>query len=152
MGDVYQWTGAGDGSSWSDPNNWDDTTQSQDPATQAPGASDSAEFDIAATLTGGGSVDVLTVEAALTVNGPTISADIVTLDDGSIDLTGGAALDVSEYVTELDTSTITVESKSTLDADNDIAIGQNGTGEMDIDSGGSVTTDNFFQVGGTQGA
>jgi fibronectin-binding autotransporter adhesin len=152
MGDVYEWTGDGDGSSWSDADNWDDETQSQDPANQAPGAGDDAEFFTGATLTGGGSVDVLTVEADLTVSGATISADIVTVDDGSIDLTSSATLDVSEFVTELDTSTITVESGSTLDAGGDIAIGLTGDGEMDIESGGSVTTDNFFQIGGTQGA
>jgi T5SS/PEP-CTERM-associated repeat protein len=152
MGDLYEWTGDGDGSSWSDADNWDDETQSQDPADSAPGAGDDAEFYTGATLTSGGSVDVLTVGADLTASGATISADIVTVDDGSLDLTSSATLDVSEYVTELDTSTITVESDSTLDADAAIAIGYNGTGEMDIESGGSVTTGNFFQIGGLQGA
>ncbi len=110
MGDQFTWTGAGDGQSWSDPNNWNDVTASQDPATTAPGSGDAVEFDIDATLTGGGECDTLDAEATLTVDGASISTT------------------------------------------SSMSIGLSGTGEMDIDSGATVTAGSYFQIGGLQGA
>ena len=63
----YQWTGSGNGTSWSDPANWNNTTTNQNPALTPPGSADDVEFSTAATLTtGGGATYSVTVEATVT--------------------------------------------------------------------------------------
>jgi T5SS/PEP-CTERM-associated repeat protein len=57
----YIWTGVGNDPYWSDQNNWDDTTDNQNPATAAPGAGDDATIASATTIAGPGSADNLYV-------------------------------------------------------------------------------------------
>lgn len=64
--DAFVWTGGGDGTSYGDPDNWDDTTTGDNPATRAPDASDDVTIDSAGDLTGGGAADQLTLSGGNT--------------------------------------------------------------------------------------
>src|SRR5271168_3714208 len=85
----YQWTGAGDGKTWSSATNWNNTTAGENPALTAPGSGDDVEFQISATLTTGDSALSVTVQASsspilVTFNG----ASLTTTDFTEIGETG----------------------------------------------------------------
>jgi len=157
MGDTYQWTGGGDGDTWSDPSNWEDTTTGE-PATQAPTAADGdpVNFYTDATLTGGGSALYFNLYATLTVTGATIT----TTDDMAIGLTGTAVMNIGSGASVTAgtffqiggepgaTGTVNVDgSGTTLTADDVFTVGAAGTGTLDLTNGASAITRNGFEVG-----
>jgi len=117
MADYYQWTGSGDGVSWTDPSNWVDVTQNQNPSEQAPGAGANVAFTgVSASLTSGGSCYDLTVsDAYLSLTGTSVGAGGgVTIESGSlVNLSGGSTF-LSGTSLSLDDSELTAKTGAAL--------------------------------------
>ena len=141
MGDQYSWTGSGDGTSWSDPNNWADATTGTNPATSAPVSSSDVTIASATTITGPGSADNLYVNPdpsnpnVSTVFGGTIQA-VNAYITTNLSITGG--LDTSTFISIADLQT-TIQSSATLHASGPsgtlAALQVDGFGTLDVDGG-----------------
>ena len=167
MGDSYSWTGNGDGASWSDPNNWKDTTTSDNPATKAPGSGDEVFLANAALSSGGAAADLTTtgsvglngadITAALIDNGGDVTINGGTLEsDGLLDDENGASITLNSGSLKANSMTNdgTVEvtgAGSTLTTNVQILVGSLGSGELDIKAGGSVSAGSYFSIGGDAG-
>ncbi len=77
---------AGDGTSWGDPNNWNDLTKGENPAQNAPGSGDDVTFGVAADISDFGDAYSILNSAALTISG-NVGAQFFT-DTDQVEVTG----------------------------------------------------------------
>ena len=138
----YDWTGAGDGTSWSDPNNWQTDGQVSQ---SAPGAGDDVNFGIAGpTIVDAESARDVTVFSALGVDaGAVTTSQYFYVDGGDVSISDGGRITVSNlsgataYLT-VDGSIEVKGSDSALDGSGSGGAVIGGVGSLTIEAGASA--------------
>jgi T5SS/PEP-CTERM-associated repeat protein len=142
MARTLVWTGA-DGSNYSDPNNWNDTTDGLNPAVAAPGSLDTVTIDTSDTISGSGTALDLIFGPEPSFQGPDLTSTISVVD--SLLVEGVITVDLD--------SALTVGGNAEI-ADGGLvvtAFGDTGSlllvrGTLTIDEGGTLFGDGLVQA------
>ena len=131
--DDYTWTGAGDGTSWSDPANWDggpNPNPVTGVATTPPGADDAVTLSGAVTISDAGSAESVSCDDL-------IIEDYLSVGQGGL---SGNALTVDNQATVTDAGDLHLETSLTVDGSLSAADINVENGDATVGGDGRVTT------------